>query len=85
MPPSLAHLIPSVGFIEITAYTFIAAATINLYLYRQRSIWSLKTEKVRSWSEVRLLSCEYVTVATALTMLFLAAFRESLSILLHSS
>jgi hypothetical protein len=80
--PSFLHLIGSVGFIEISAYTFLAVASINLYLYRQQSFWTLKAEKVRDWSQVRLVQAEYILIAIAYLLIIWAAYKESISIFL---
>lgn len=79
--PSLAHLIRTTGFIEISAYTFLASATIGLFMYRQQSWRSLRTVKVRSRRDLRLTWCDVVTTAVAVGLLFVGAYRESLSLL----
>lgn len=77
--PSLDALV-SAGFVEITAYTFIAAATAGLYVYRQTTLLSLKAEKIRGWSELSFSRCSSVTVGVAAVMILAAAYLETVSI-----
>lgn len=79
--PSVVHLFGSAGFIEIGAFTIIAAATINLYIYRQETLFQWHSERVRPWKRVQLIGCEYVAITVALVLIVLAAGKESLSIL----
>jgi len=79
--PSFSHLISSVGFLEISAYTFIAAASINIYMYQQKTFWTFKVKKIRMIRQVRLAKYEYAVIALACAMIIIAGFRESLSIL----
>ena len=81
IPPSFSHLISSVGFLEISAYTFIAAASINIYMYQQKTFLTFKVEKIRTIRQVRLAKYEYAVIALACAMIIIAGFRESLSIL----
>lgn len=81
--PSLTHLVGRIGFVEISAYTFIAAASINLFLYRQRSWLDTTTEKVRAWHQLRLSRCEMIAIGVGVILIVLGAYRESLSILLQ--
>ncbi len=39
------------GFREITGYLLIPTAVANQYLWRQRSFWSTRVDRVRHWSE----------------------------------
>lgn len=80
--PSLTRLLTTTGFIEISAYTFIAAASVTLVVFRQESWLSLRTTRVRPWRQVRLPRCEMLTILVAVVLILLGAYRESLSILL---
>jgi len=80
LSPSLLHLLQSSGFYEIAAYTIIAAATVNLFLFRQKSWLNWHTEKVRDWRDVRLNRREVGMVLAAVLLLFLANLNETFSI-----
>jgi len=79
--PSLSHLISSVGFLEISAYSFLAAASINLFIYHQKTLWTFKSTKVREFNQIILTKSEYVIITLAFVMLIAAGFKESLGIL----
>lgn len=79
--PSLVHLLHSPGFFEITGFTFIAAATINLYIYHQETFFQMNAEKTRQWTLKRLKSEEIVCLFLGIGLIFLGAYKESLSIL----
>jgi len=79
--PSLLHLVQSPGFLEISGFTLIAVGTINLYLYKQDSLFRMKASKVREWKQVRLKVSEVFLLFTAVGLIFLGAYMESLSIL----
>jgi hypothetical protein len=82
LAPSLGHLVRSSGFIELSAYTFIASATVPLAIYRQESLARFRAARFRAWAEVRLSGCERLTAITGGLLIVLAAYRESLSVLL---
>ncbi len=42
------------GFREITGYLLIPAAMANLYVWRQKSFWSVQVDRVRCWSEFKI-------------------------------
>ena len=68
--PSLLHLVQSPGFLEI-----------SLYLYKQDSLFSMKATKVREWKQVRLKVSEVILLFAAVGLIFLGAYKESLSII----
>lgn len=79
--PSLVHLLNSAGLFEITGFTFIAAATINLYMFKQKTFLQVSAEKVNRWDLKRLKRKEIVSLALGIGLIFLGAYKESLSIL----
>lgn len=79
--PSLQHLVQSPGFFEISGFTLIAVGTINLYLYKQESFFRMKATRVREWKQVRLKVSEVILLFAGVGLIFLGAYRESLSIL----
>lgn len=81
LSPSLLRLAQSSGFYEIAAYTIIAAATVNLFLFRQTSWLNWHTQKVRDWRDVRLNRREVGLAVAALFLLFLANLNEAFSII----
>lgn len=80
LSPSLLHLTGTTGFIEISAYTFLAAASSGLFLYRQQSWMNWKTSKERSWRELRLSGCEVLTLGVAVALIIVGAYREASSL-----
>lgn len=79
--PSLVHLLSSAGFFEISGFTFIAAATINLYMFKQETFLQMTAEKTRQWDLNRLKRNEIVSLALGIGLIFLGAYKESLNIL----
>lgn len=79
--PSLVHLLSSAGFFEISGFTFIAAATINLYMFKQETFLQLSAKKTRRWNLKRLKRNEIVSLVLGIGLIFLGAYKESLSIL----
>ena len=79
--PDLLALVRSPGFAELTAFTFVAAATIGLHMYRQESLWRLRTTRTRRWADVRLSLCELATVAVAVLLVLAGAAAEAGNIL----
>lgn len=65
---------------ETGAYTLIATATVNLFLYRQKSWFNWYTEKERNWGQVRLTRREVAGVLSALALLLMANLVEAFSI-----
>lgn len=80
--PSPWALLGTVGFVEISAYTFLAAATTGLFLFRQRSWTDWTTTRERPLRSLRLSACELVTVGVAVVMVLAGAYRETIGILL---
>lgn len=78
--PSLLNLLRSSGLYEIGAYTLIAAATVNLFLYRQKSWLNWHTEKERDWGDVRLTRREIAGLLSAVALLLGANLVEAFSI-----
>lgn len=81
LSPSLLHLLQGSGFYEIAAYTLIAAATVNLFLFQQKSWLNWHTEKVHEWQDVHLNRREIGMVLAAVLLLLLANLNESYSII----
>lgn len=79
--PSLVRLVRSTGFTELTGFTLLAAATAGIFLFRQRTIFQLRAERVRGWRGIRLSATEWWGVALALLLLAGSAAREAASIL----
>ncbi|HSM58298.1 MAG TPA: hypothetical protein VK879_19245 [Candidatus Sulfomarinibacteraceae bacterium] len=69
--PSLMGLVRSSGFYEISAYTIMAAATVNLFLFRQPSWLNWRVRKVRERQELALNRREMVGIVVAVFSLLL--------------
>lgn len=83
--PDPIALVRSPGFVELTAYTFIAAATIGLHLYEQDSIWQLRATRVHQWKDVALRRCEVATLAVAMLLIVGSGAVEATRITAHES
>jgi hypothetical protein len=78
--PSLIALIYKNGFYEISGYTFIAAASIKLFMYRQKAVFSLKAEKVKQWSDVRLSGLEIAVFIAGVALILFGNYFEAINI-----
>jgi hypothetical protein len=71
----------SIGGLEMFAYCLVAAATAGLTMEQYHS-WSKWTGegasvRVRGWRELRLTKAEVLTIAIAIALFLLAAYRET--------
>lgn len=80
-PPSLIALLASRGCWEILAYSIVAAATVGLFLYRQRSWLDWRTRRERTLGEVSLSSLEWGSLVLAAVLLAAANWTEARSLL----
>jgi hypothetical protein len=70
----------SIGGLEMLAYVLVAAATANLAMYQYRSWWRSSGEwkpTRRGFRELRLTRSEVVTIAIAVLLFLVAAYRET--------
>jgi hypothetical protein len=77
LAPSLPGLVAGSGFLEISAYTLVAAATAGIYLWRQEKLLTLTADRVRGLRDVRLRRGEWALLAVALGLLVVANVREA--------
>lgn len=80
-PPSLLRLVASRGCWEILAYTIVAAATVDLFLFRQRSWLDWSTRRERSLADVSLSWRECTAIAVAFVLLVAANWTEARSLM----
>lgn len=81
LPPSLSGLLTNRGSWEILAYTIVAAATVNLFLFRQRSWLDWSTRKERPMGDISVSRWEWAAVVLALLMLVAANWTEARSLM----
>ena len=71
----------SIGGLEMLAYVLVVAATANLTMYQYRSWWrwsgEWKATRVRGFRELRLTRSELLTLAIAVLLMLIAAYRET--------
>jgi len=71
----------SIGGLEMLGYVLAAATTANLTMYQYRSWWRWRGEwkptKVRRFRDLRLTRSEMITLALALLLFLVAAYRET--------
>lgn len=79
-PPSIPELVASRGTWEILAYTIVGAATIGLFVYRQRSWLDWTTRKERALTDVSLSAAEWAATGVALALLVAANWTEARSL-----
>lgn len=75
--PSLARLVGSVGFLELSAYTLLAASTVGIWLFRQESWLRWRTERVRDLGDAIPGRRELLGIAGALALLVVSAVWEA--------
>lgn len=80
-PPSLWGLLSSRGCWEIFAYSVVAAATVSLFVYRQRSWLNWRTRKERSLSDVTVSRTEWIAIGLSLLLLVAANWTEARSLM----
>ncbi len=83
MAPNLAVAWTRAGVREITAYLVLAAALADMYVWRQRSWWSVRVERIRSWRALRLSPAELLFLAAGVALLAWAAYVEASQIVLQ--
>lgn len=70
-----------IGGLEMLAYVLVVAATANLTMYQYRSWWrwsgEWKATRVRGFRELRLTRSEALTLALAVLLMVIAAYRET--------
>lgn len=78
--PSPGQLLRSRGTWEILAYTIVAAATVGLFLFRQRSWTDWSTRKERALADVEVSRTAWAAIAVALVLLTAANWTEARSL-----
>lgn len=78
--PSLSGLLRNRGSWEILAYTIVAAATVGLFMYRQRTLLTLTARKERSLSETTVSLSEWAAIVVAFLLLVAANWTEARSL-----
>lgn len=74
--PDFLQLVSSIGFAEISAYTFIAAATVGLWQYNQRGFLALSSARTRRLRDITVTRCDLIAIAAALFLLLASGWRE---------
>ena len=71
----------SIGGLEMLGYVLVAAATANLTMEQYRSWWrwsgEWKPTRIRRFRDLRLTRSEMITLALALLLFLVAAYRET--------
>lgn len=78
--PSVAVLVGRSGFVEMTGYTLLAAATTGLFLYRQASWRDMRTVRERHFSDWRLSMGEWLALTLSFLSILAAGVKEALVI-----
>lgn len=80
VPPSAWTLVRSRGSWEILAYTIAAAATVELFLFRQRSWTDWSTRRERSLAQLDVSRGSRAALVAALLLLVAANWTEAVSL-----
>lgn len=72
----------SIGNLEMLGYLCVIAATANIAIYEFKSWWrsggEYQSVKTKSWRDIRLSRAEWLTVAIGITLVMVAAVRETM-------
>ena len=67
----------SIGGLEFLAYILVIASTISIVVYQFSSWTQLRPTKLKNLRDVRLSRAEALGVIAGITLLFIAAYRET--------
>ena len=67
----------SIGGLEFLAYILVIASTISIVVYQFSSWTQLRPTKLKNLRDVRLSRAEVLGVIAGITLLFVAAYRET--------
>ncbi len=79
--PTIAVAWTRSGLRELSAYVLVAAALSNMHLWRQLSWLNTRTERVRSWADIRLTWSEILGLIAALVLVGWSACIEARQII----
>ena len=67
----------SIGGLEFLAYILVIASTVSIVVYQFSSWTQLRPTKLKNLRDVRLSRAEVLGVIAGITLLFIAAYRET--------
>ena len=67
----------SIGGLEFLAYILVIASTVSIVIYQFSSWTQLRPTKLKNLRDVRLSRAEVLGVIAGITLLFVAAYRET--------